>query len=189
MKAGEDTRRGRRRLRARLGVIVLSAAVALPALLAASCGSTAAPGSGLGGTQAISPTSTGTAAADGSGPEPTPATTTTYTAISEADVESVRAVVSAFWAAYNAYDPETAVSFLHATYRASKEPIIRSEIRRIKTFGVQLGVTEKSTPILLGPDEAEMYLNLKEPLGTRTILTRLLRHGDTWVIVYSEEAK
>ncbi len=100
----------------------------------------------------------------------------------------MRDVAFGYWAAYNAYDTEAALSYLDDGYRATKEPAIRDEVRRIKAFGVQLGVTEKSAPVLLGPDQAEMYLSMKEPLGTRTIWMKFARRGDSWAIIYSEEA-
>jgi hypothetical protein len=105
------------------------------------------------------------------------------------DAEVVRGTAFSYWEAYNAYDADKAVSYLDEAYRPEIEETIREEIARIKAFGVTLGVTEKSPPVLLGPDEAEMYLTMKEPIGTRTILMKFARRSDTWVVTYSQEVE
>lgn len=115
------------------------------------------------------------------------ATTASGAALSAEDAQAVRDLAFKFWAAYNAYDPDTAVSYLDESYRTTKEEVIRNEISRIKSFGVTLGMSEKSAPALTGPDQAEMYLNMKEPIGTRTILMKFNKQGDAWIITYSEE--
>jgi hypothetical protein len=109
--------------------------------------------------------------------------------ISAEDAEAVRATAASYWDAYNAYDADTAASYLAEDYRPTIEQTIRGEISQIKAFGVTLGVTEKTPPALIGPDEAEIYLNMQEPIGTRTILMRFARSGDEWVITYSQEVK
>lgn len=109
--------------------------------------------------------------------------------LSAEDADAVREVASAYWEAYNAYDADTAVSYLDESYRPEKEDLVRDEIGRIKMFGVTLGVSEQSAPTLAGPDEAEMYLDMKEPTGTRTIVMRFARRGDTWSIIHSEEVE
>ena len=76
--------------------------------------------------------------------------------------------------------------------RATGPPRRRSSATRsgrIKTFGVTLGMSEKTAPVLIGPDQAEMYLNMKEPVGTRTIWMKFSRRGDGWTITYSEEVQ
>lgn len=110
-------------------------------------------------------------------------------AISDADAQAVRELVSAYWDAYNAYDADRAVSYLDERYRPMKEELVRHEIGRIKAFSVTLGVSEKTPPVLNGPDEAEIHLDMKEPIGTREIAMKFARHGDTWAITYSEEVK
>lgn len=154
-------------------MIVLVAATAL----SASCGTpTPTVTTGVASTTSTAgPTST------------TPGVTTT--AISAEDAQAVRDLAFIFWEAYNAYEPDRAVSYLDESYRAAKEKVVRDEIRRIKTFGVKLGMSEKTPPVLIGPDQAEMYLNMKEPVGTRTIWMKFSRRGDGWTIMYSEEVQ
>ncbi len=110
-------------------------------------------------------------------------------AISDADAQAVRELVTAYWEAYNAYDADRAVSYLDESYRPAKEELVRQEIGRIKAFSVTLGISEKTPPVLNGPDEAEIHLNMKEPIGTREIAMKFIRHGDAWTITYSEEVK
>ena len=177
-----------------VALVVLAAATAL----LASCGSgsstttqaTSPPSTvaatSTSATTAASTTSTAGSTSSAGSTSTAPATGTT---ISAEDAQAVRDLVAAYWKAYNAYDPDTAVSYLNETYRTTKEQSVRDEIGRIKTFGVTLGVSEKTAPVLIGPDQAEMYVNMKEPTGTRTMWMKFVKHGDTWTITYSEEAK
>ena len=111
------------------------------------------------------------------------------TPISAADATAVRDVVLGYWAAYNAYDAEKTLSYLDEAYRSSEEKSIRGEISQIKTFGVKLGVSEKSAPVLTAPGQAEMQLTMKEPTGTRTMLMKLTQNGSVWVITDVSEVK
>lgn len=187
---------GRRQPRAR-GVV---AAVLLPAAVAllVSCGSSdpsaqqtttsAAATTTASSATTASSTTTASATTTSAGTTPTTAAPT-GDPLSAADAEAVREAAAAYWEAYNAYEADRAVSYLDESYRAEKEILVRDEIGRIKMFGVKLGVSEQSPPTLTGPDEAEMYLDMKEPTGMRTILMRFARHGDTWSITYSEEVE
>ena len=62
-------------------------------------------------------------------------------------------------------------------------------MRRIKRFRVTLRVSEESPPEITGPDEGEMFLKMKEPLGTRRIRMALRKIKDEWKIVYAQEVK
>ncbi len=161
---------GRRRvpLKTILVVIVLVAAAAL----LASCGGTSS--SGGQATSSAAPSSSASANA---------------TPISATDAQAVRDLATAYWAAYNAYDAEKTLSYLDTAYRPSQDKIIRSEIGQLKTFGVKLGVSEKSAPVLTAPGQAEMYLTMKTPTGTRTMLMKFAGSGDAWTITYAEEVK
>jgi len=152
--------------------ILLAIALLATAALAASCGGTSSSAG-----QATSPA--------------TPASTSpaSTTPLGAEDAQAVRDLALAYWAAYNAYDPEKAISYLDESYRPAQEKIVRDDIGRIKTFGVKLGVSEKSAPVLIGPEQAEMYLNMKTPTGTRTLWMKFARRGDAWTITYVEEVK
>ena len=152
--------------------ILLAIALLATAALAASCG--------------------GTSSSDQqSSSSPTPASSSagSTTPLAAEDAQAVRDLALAYWAAYNAYDPEKAISYLDESYRPAQEKIVRDDIGRIKTFGVKLGVSEKSAPVLIGPDQTEMYLNMKTPTGTRTLWMKFARRGDAWTITYVEEVK
>jgi hypothetical protein len=159
--------------RFRAAALVIAAAAAAAALLLAGCGtdtSSSEESAGATGSPAVSPSWTGVP-------------------ISAADTLAVRRLVGSFWEAYNAYDPERVISYLDEHYRPIKEPVVRDEIRRLKAFSVTLGVSEKSAPVLVEPNEAEVFLNMKTPTGTRTVRMRLVRRGDDWVVTYSEEVR
>lgn len=109
--------------------------------------------------------------------------------ISQAQARAVRDRALAYWAAYNDYDAARAITFLARDYRPAKAEVVRSEVGRIKTFGVQLGVSQKSPPELIGDGRAEIYLNMKTPTGMRTVLMKFTDQGGVWMITYSEEVK
>jgi hypothetical protein len=135
------------------------------------------------GSSSASPDTTVTAGVTTTSPAPSATPPMT-----EADSQTMRELAFAYWDAFNAYDAERTLSLLAPAYRAQREEKIRGEISRIKGFGVKLGVTEKSPPVLLSADEAEMYLTLKEPLGSRTIRMAFTPTADgSWVIISAEE--
>jgi hypothetical protein len=147
-------------------VCALALAACLPAF--AACGSGAS--SGAAATAPVSPSPSWT------GPP-----------ISEPDAQAVRDRALGYWAAYNAYDVDKAVSYLADSVKPAKADVIRSEVGRIKTFNVQLGVSEKTPPELIGTDQAQMYLKMKTPTGMRTVLMKFSRNGELWMVTYSEE--
>ena len=155
-------------LQTTLVAIILVAA----AVLVASCG-----GTGSSAEQTTSPATPVSSAA---------ASTTPITA---ADATAVRDIVLAYWAAYNAYDAEKTLSYLDEAYRPSQDKIVRGEIGQLKTFGVKLGISEKCAPVLTAPGQAEMYLTMKTPTGTRTMLMKVAGSGDVWAITSVEEVK
>jgi hypothetical protein len=150
----------------------LVALVLLAAALVASCGGPGSSGERAATSAPAASSTSGSAAL-----------------ISARDSLAVRDLVRAYWAAYNAYDPEKAISYLDEGYRPSKEKAVRDEIGRLKTFHVQLGVSEKSAPVLIGPGLAEMYLGMKTPIGTRTVWMKAVRRGSMWAITYAEEVR
>ena len=154
-----------RRLRFALQLVLVAIALMAAGALVAACGGTDSPATPDSGSSAST--------------TPMPA----------ADATAVRDVALGYWAAYNAYDPEKTLSYLDEGYRASQEKTIRNEIGQIKNFGVELGVNEKSPPVLTAPGQAEMYLTMKTPTGTRTVLMKFTLQGDVWAITFAEEVE
>ncbi len=103
------------------------------------------------------------------------------------DADTLRKLTFAYWEAFNAYDVERVLSQLEATYRAEREGQIRTDIGRIKTFGVKLGVSEATPPQASGDGQWEMFLNMKEPLGIRRIRMAFRQVDGGWKITYSQE--
>lgn len=93
----------------------------------------------------------------------------------------------AYWEAFNAYDADQVLAYLEENYRATREETIRSEVGQISTFGVKLGVQEQSPPVLLSDDTAEMFLDLKNPLGVRRIRMAFERIDGYWSITFAQE--
>ncbi|MDP3062752.1 MAG: hypothetical protein Q8O40_06025 [Chloroflexota bacterium] len=124
---------------------------------------------------------------------PTPTAAATAAAIAQASAtdepDTLRKLTFAYWEAFNAYDVERVLAYLEAAYRAEREGQIRTDIGRIKTFGVKLGVSEASPPQASGDGQWEMYLNMKEPLGTRRIRMAFRQAEGDWTITYSQEVQ
>jgi hypothetical protein len=152
-------------------------AAVLVLLLAAGCSAGAFVAAGSATDSATAVTDSATPQASAAGPQ-----------VSEPlEAETLRRLAFAYWDAYNAYDADTVLSYLEPGERSKREATIRSEIGQLKTFGVKLGVTEQSAPVLTGPETAEMLLAMKEPLGSRTIKMVFLLRDGRWLITAADE--
>ncbi|MDR9450396.1 MAG: hypothetical protein RI637_04170 [Acidimicrobiia bacterium] len=125
--------------------------------------------------------------------EPAAVTTTgpgasgTSTSSVDPTTERLRELAFSYWEAFNAYDADLVLSYLEESYRATRHRLIRDEIDTISAFGVQLGIREESPPVVLSDGTAEMFMELKEPLGTRRIRMAFSRIEADWIIVFAEE--
>ena len=128
-------------------------------------------------------------AADDPDPTPVPVDDPTPTPNAEEQADTFRQMTFDYWEAFNAYDADRVLGFLEEGYGREREEKIRGDIGRLKLFSVQLGVTEESPPSMVDEDEWEMYLTMKEPLGTRRIRMAFREVGGEWKIVFSEEVK
>ena len=79
--------------------------------------------------------------------------------------------------------------YLEEDYRQQQDSAVRDDIGLIKLFSVKLGVSEETPPQVVGNDEWEMYLTMKEPLGTRRIRMAFQKVEGEWKITFAEEAK
>ena len=123
-------------------------------------------------------------------PEPTPGQGDGEDATSDAaQADTFRQMTFDYWEAFNAYDADRVLGFLEEGYGREREEKIRGDIGRLKLFSVQLGVTEESPPSIVDEDEWEMYLTMKEPLGTRRIRMAFREVDGEWKITFSEEVK
>ena len=105
------------------------------------------------------------------------------------EADALRQMAFDYWEAFNAYDADRVLEFLKEGYGQEREEKIRGDIGRLKLFSVQLGVTEESPPSIVDEDEWEMYLTMKEPLGTRRIRMAFREVGGEWKITFSEEVE
>lgn len=164
-----------RRTHAWSACVLLLATVVV--LTAAACGGSGAAGEAGSSSQAATPVAASGASSAAASAAP----------MAAADAKAVRDLMTAYWIAYNAYDADKALSYLEESYRASQDETVRGEIGQIKTFGVKLGVKEKSAPALTGTDQSEMYIDMKTPTGGRVLIMRFARAGGTWTITDVEE--
>jgi hypothetical protein len=114
-------------------------------------------------------------------------TSSTTSSPTDPSIEELRELALAYWEAFNAYDADQVLAYLEENYRATREETIRSEVGQISTFGVKLGVQEQSPPVLLSDDTAEMFLDLKNPLGVRRIRMAFERIDGYWSITFAQE--
>ena len=105
------------------------------------------------------------------------------------EAQVLRELAFGYWEAFNAYEPDRVLGYLEDEYRAQREEQIRTDIGSIKRFRVQLGVSEEAPPWIIDHDYREMYLTMKEPLGTRRIRMEFRDVAGEWKITSAEEAK
>lgn len=112
-------------------------------------------------------------------PEPTPADDPA------ADIAAIRAIVVAYWEAFNDWDADRALSMLEPAYRAVEDPLIRRDIERMEQFGVRLDVSEESPPTLNDDGDYETYVTMVTPVDTRRLRMVFRRIDGAWWIVFS----
>ena len=105
------------------------------------------------------------------------------------EADALRKLAFAYWEAFNAYDADKALGYLEEDYRQQQDSAVRDDIGMIKLFSVKLGMSEETSPHVVGNDEWEMYLTMKEPLGTRRIRMAFRKVAGDWKIIFAEEAK
>ena len=119
---------------------------------------------------------------------PVEITTSTASTVAVAPaIAEVRTLALAYWEAFNAYDADLVLSYLEDSYRALRDEAVRTEIRSISAFGIQLRVQEEGPPRLLDDGTAETFIELSEPLGTRRIRMAFAQSDGDWKIIFAEE--
>ena len=124
----------------------------------------------------ISPPSVSPSAATGTGEE-------------SDEIHILRQLAFDYWDAFNSYDADKVLGYMEEGYRQQRQEEIRGDIGRVRRFRVKLGISEESPPRMTEPDEAEMFLKMSEPLGTRRIQMSYRRVAGEWKITFSEEVK
>ena len=154
---------------------------------------TPTPGS-LGDAKQADATPTATLSPNPSPPDDTKEVDTTPTptpipTVGPEEAEALRQLAFDYWAAFNSYNADRVLAYLDEDYRRQVEENIRSDIGRIKFFRVKLGVSEETPPQVVDQGEMEMYLTMKEPLGTRRIRMAFREVAGEWKIIFAEEVK
>ncbi len=101
----------------------------------------------------------------------------------------IRKLAFGYWEAFNAYDADRALAYLEDEYRQQREEQVRTEIGRIDLFNVQLGVSEEAAPWTIDGGRREMYLTMKEPLGTRRIRMEFRDVEGAWKITFAQQVE
>ena len=97
-----------------------------------------------------------------------------------------------YWDAFNDYDVDLVLSYLEEGYRAERESVVREDVARLKAarlLRIKLKVSERTPPQITGPANAEMFLTMKEPLGTRVIRMGFVSVNGHWRIDHAEEVE
>ncbi len=105
------------------------------------------------------------------------------------EADTLRQLTFAYWEAFNAYDPDSALGYLEEDYRRQRDEAVRGEIETIKRFRVKLGLSEETSPWVVSHDEREMYLTMQEPLGKRRIRMGFRDVAGEWRIIFAEEVQ
>ena len=122
------------------------------------------------------------------GGEPTPTLSPGPVADAE-EAAHIRELAFGYWEAFNAYEAERALAYLEDEYRQQREEQVRTEIGRIDLFNVQLEVSEEAPPWTIDGDRREMYLTMKEPLGTRRIRMEFRDVDGEWKITFARQVE
>ena len=105
------------------------------------------------------------------------------------EAEALRQLAYAYWDAFNSYDAARTLGYLEDGYRQQRDETVRDEIQLVQTFGVKLEAGEHTPPYVVSENEREMYMNIKEPLGTRRIRMAFRQVDGEWKITHAEEPK
>ena len=134
------------------------------------------------GTPVASPTATATASAT---PLATATAVASPTPSPEEDIAAIRAIVVAYWEAFNDWDADRALLMLEPGYRATEEEFIRHDIGRLEQFGVRLDVSEETPPTLSDDGDYETYVTMVTPIDTLRLRMVFRRIDGEWWIVFS----
>jgi len=113
-------------------------------------------------------------------PEVTPAATPDN--ITLGDLEVARQVIYEYWAAFNSYDVEKALSYYEENYREQEREDVEYDIIRIRKFGVTLTVENVSEPVIISEGKVEIQIDLDTPIGNRHLLYELIQVDGEWKI-------
>ena len=115
-------------------------------------------------------------------PTEAPADTTPVPSAAD-DIAAIRAIVEAYWEAFNDWDADRALLMLEPAYRASEEELIRHDIERLEQFGVRLDVSEETPPALSAEGDYETYVTMVTPIDTlRLRMVFRLIDGEWWIV-------
>ena len=113
-------------------------------------------------------------------PEPTQAPTTGNS--TPGNFEAARQVVYEYWAAFNSYDAERALSYYEEQYREQQREDVENKISMVKRFHVTLTVEEVSEPVLISEGKVKIEIKLGTPIGPKYSKYQLIEVEGEWKI-------
>jgi len=118
----------------------------------------------------------------------TPPSTPPPAIVTQADVDAAREVVFKYWEAFNSYDVEGVLAFLEESYRQERQESITSDIGRMQSLRIKIGVEEEAEPTITPEGKVEIKMKIKTPIGTKHYTYYLVKINDEWKIYLSVEA-
>ena len=91
-------------------------------------------------------------------------------------------VIYEYWAAFNRYNLEEALSYYEESYREPEREGVRKEINMLRTFGITLEVVAVSEPYLISEGKVELSMELNTPIGPKYNMYQLVDIGGEWKI-------
>ena len=91
-------------------------------------------------------------------------------------------VIYEYWAAFNRYDLEEALSYYEESYREPEREGVRKEINLLRTFGITLEVVAVSEPSLISEGKVELSMELNTPIGPKYNKYQLVDIDGEWKI-------
>lgn len=105
------------------------------------------------------------------------------------ELEAVRHVIREYWEGFNSYDPGRVLALLTEEYLQVRAERITSDIGRLRRWRVKLGWEEEASPTILPQGTAQVFIRIREPLGTRRVEMDFVRRGGAWLITYVEQVE
>ncbi|MBI4297996.1 MAG: hypothetical protein HY676_05635 [Chloroflexi bacterium] len=105
------------------------------------------------------------------------------------ELVAVRGVITEYWGGFNSYDKERVLALLTPEYHQIRAERIVSDIGRLKLFRVKLGWGEEAPPTVKPEGTAQVFIEIREPLGTRRVEMDFQKRKEGWRITFVEEVE
>ena len=100
----------------------------------------------------------------------------------ESTLEPASQVVFEYWAAFNSYDTEAALSYYEESYREQEREGVGEEIELVKRYSRTLTLEEVSEPVAISEGKVEVRTKLSTPIGPKYLEYHLIDVDGEWKI-------